>query len=654
MALWPKTQRLGGVQSRGGADSVGMIQRLPEEVASQVAAGEVVERPASVAKELIENAIDAGATRVDVEYRRGGTGYLAVADDGRGMDRDDAVLCLERHATSKIRTGRDLETVATFGFRGEAVPSIASVSKFRLTTRERGAAEGTEVAVAGGRIEDVRASGAAEGTRIEVRNLFYNLPARRKFLRGERTEAAHIEQAFLVAALANPEVRFTLSKDGKQTRLLAAGGDLRTRVRDLSGADFLRSLFAFEKYEHNGLEIRGLLARPGHGRGDRSQQFWFVNGRAIVSSALSQPLREAYGTALPRGMQPPAVLFVRMDAREVDCNVHPAKREVRFRDGIAVREAVGACVRAALVRERGGGTNRGGGSEDPGRGRGNADAEKPGDPVGTVDDSPAGSDEFRVANVLARRKRDLEALESSERATSEGAGALEHPGAPENFVESPPRRLVEVEVALHPELATVPERFRFVGRLGERFVVMEDAAGMVLLDHRAARERIWFERTLRRMASGEGASQRLLLPAVVELAPKDEAWVRENAPSLQRAGLLVETFGRGSVKVDGLPPMLGAVPAAEVLLRLIDDGRASGASGRIRAVEEVIARSVARFAPTEELPGGTGELRDFLGELMACDLPYTCPSGKPTLVHFSFGELERKFGRGVRVQDSVF
>ncbi len=332
---------------------MGLIKRLPEEVASQVAAGEVVERPASVVKELVENALDAGATRIDVEYRRGGTGYIVVADDGRGMDREDAVLCLERHATSKIRTGRDLETVATFGFRGEAVPSIASVSKFRLTTREHGAAEGTEIVVAGGKIEDVRASGAAEGTRIEVRSLFYNLPARRKFLRGERTEAAHIEQAFLVAALANPGVRFTLTKDGKQTRLLAAGSDLRTRVRDLSGADFLRSLFTFDEFSHNGLAISGLLARPGHGRGDRSQQFWFVNGRAIVSSVLSQPLREAYGTALPKGMQPPAVLFVRMDAREVDCNVHPAKREVRFRDGIAVREAVGACVRAALevVRE---------------------------------------------------------------------------------------------------------------------------------------------------------------------------------------------------------------------------------------------------------------------------------------------------------------
>jgi DNA mismatch repair protein MutL len=244
-----------------------------------------------------------------------------------------------------------------------------------------------------------------------------------------------------------------------------------------------------------------------------------------------------------------------------------------------------------------------------------------------------------VENILARRKWEVESGDSRE-------VAVERTPVVERFVDAAVLIPKEVEVALGPELVAGLERFRFVGRLGERFVVMEDAAGMVLLDHRAARERIWFERTLRQMASGAGASQRLLLPAVVELAPRDEAWVRENARSLGRAGLLVEPFGRGSVKVDGVPPLLGGVPAAEVLLRLIDDGRASGASGRARAVEEAIARSVARFAPTEDLPGDTGGLRDFLGELMACDLPYTCPSGKPTLVHLSFGELERKFGRG--------
>lgn len=616
---------------------MGLIYRLPEEVASQVAAGEVVERPASVVKELVENSIDAGATRVDVEYKRGGAGYLAVTDDGRGMDREDAVLCLERHATSKIRTGRDLETVATFGFRGEAVPSIASVSKFRLSTRERGAAEGTEITVAGGKVEDVRASGAAEGTRIEVRNLFYNLPARRKFLRGERTEAAHIEQVFQIAALANPGVRFSLMRDGKQTRLLAAGAELRTRVRDLSGADFLGSLFEIEAFEHNGVGFAGLLGRPGHGRGDRSQQYWFVNGRAISSSVLSQPLREAYGNALPRGMHPPVVLFVRMDAREVDCNVHPAKREVRFRDGIAVREAVAACVRAALEGVRAGGGRgavsvgrvfpevRGeeGGRVGPARGRGEAGGED-------KDEDKECEQEVRDVPLEPVEKEVLSV------------------GGSRSFFEAPLRSL-EHRVEPVELLETTPERFRFVGLLGARWVTMEDAAGMVLLDFRAAQERIWFERILREMAGGAASAQRLLLPSVVELAPRDEAWVRENAATLRRVGMWVEPFGGGSVKVDGVPPMLAGSAASEVLLRLIDEGRAGGGSSRAgagsRAVEEAVARSVARFAPAEDLPGDTVGLRAFLAELMACDLPYTCPAGKPTMVHFSFGELDRKFGR---------
>ncbi|MGC1479497.1 MAG: DNA mismatch repair endonuclease MutL [Chthoniobacterales bacterium] len=627
---------------------MGRIKRLSEEVASQVAAGEVVERPASVVKELVENSIDAGATRVEVEYRKGGSGYLAVTDNGRGMDREDAERCLERHATSKIRTGRDLETVATFGFRGEAVPSVASVSKFRLTTREAGAEAGTEIVVAGGKIESVRACGCAEGTRIEVRNLFYNLPARRKFLRGERTEAAHIEQVFQIAALANPNVRFSLERDGRQTRLLAAGTDLRTRVRDLCGTEFLGSLFEIAEFEHGGVEFAGLLARPGHGRGDRSQQYWFVNGRAISSPILSQPLREAYGNALPKGMHPAAVMFVRMDPREVDCNVHPAKREVRFRDGIGVREAVGACVRVALDGLRNRGSGRGGAV---GRAFPEADRRVPvvragggalekaddGRRDGPAEEARNGGERFELTG--GRRSN-----EQAETALVAGTTAPIEERVERVFIDAPVEAVETDEL-----LETTPERFRFVGVLAGRYVTMEDAAGMVLLDFRAAQERIWFERTLREMGSGAASSQRLLLPAVVELSPRDEAWVNENAEALRRVGMWVEPFGSGTVKIDGVPPMLAGAAASEALVGLIDDGRASGSAARgragSRAVEEAIARSVARFAPAQGLPLETEGLRTFLAELMACDLPYTCPGGKPTMVHFSLSELERKFGR---------
>jgi DNA mismatch repair protein MutL len=580
---------------------MGRIRLLPDEVASQVAAGEVVERPASVLKELVENSLDAGATRIDVEYHRGGDKFLAVTDDGRGMDREDALLCLERHATSKIRTGRDLATVGTFGFRGEAVPSIASVSRFRLVTREHDAAAGVEVLVNGGKIETVRDSGEAPGTRIEVRSLFFNLPARRKFLRGERTEASHIDHHFQVLALAHPALRFTLSRDGRVAHQLATAVDFCTRARDLLGAEFAGQLFPLESATHNGVTVRGLLGRPGHARGDRSAQYVFVNGRAVHSSAIWQPLREAYGTALSRGMHPPAVLFVELDPEWVDCNVHPAKREVRFRDAIAMREAVRHLVETALAGQR------------------------------------------RTSIVMPVR------------VFAEPPSVSVPPRAP--APDLPPEVVTQLRAmpaaAPMPELpmpeverAAPPDRFRFIGALGDRTLLLEDDAGLVLLDHRAARERILFEQLLRRIDRRESVSQRLLLPAIVELAPRDLAWMREHLSLLAGAGLLVEPFGAATVKVDGVPPMLAHCEPREVLLRVADDCRAGGAKGGARAVEESIARSVCRSALPGPLPADAAAARALIDELMACDLPYACPNGKPTMIHFAHSELARKFGRG--------
>jgi DNA mismatch repair protein MutL len=589
---------------------MGRVRLLPDAVASQVAAGEVVERPASVLKELVENSLDAGATRVDIEYHRGGDKFLSVTDDGCGMDREDALLCLERHATSKIRTGRDLATVATFGFRGEALPSIASVSRFRLVTRERDAEAGTEVIINGGKVEDVRDSGEAPGTRIEIRSLFFNLPARRKFLRGERTEAAHIDHQFQILALAHPDRRFSLSRDGRQVHLLAPVADLAARVRDLCGAEFSGQLCQLEERTHNGITLRGLIGRPGHGRGDRSQQFVFVNGRAVQSPAISQPLREAYGTAMPRGMNPPAVLFVTLDPEWVDCNVHPAKREVRFRDAISVREAVQVAVSGAL------GELRRVSVATPVR----VFAEPE-----SVDVVPPPPPKPAVAPVAMPEPAPL----------------------PVEIVEQA-RALPVVERAAELPLPETPAQkpagFRFIGGLGERYVLLEDDAGLVLLDNRAARERILFEQLLRRIDRHESISQRLLLPAIVELAPRDFAWICEHATLLAGAGISVEPFGAGSVKVDGVPPMLVHCEPRDVLLRVADDCRA-GVKGGARAIEEAIARSVCRSASLGSVPPDADSAHALLDELMACELPYTCPAGRPTMIHFAHSELERKFGR---------
>ena len=331
---------------------MGRIRLLPETVASQVAAGEVVERPASVVKELLENSLDAGARRIDVVIRRGGISVVRVIDDGCGMDRDDALLSLERHATSKIRSAADLQAVATLGFRGEALPSIASVSRFRLTTREAGAIAGTEILVNGGKIDVVRDGGEAPGTQIEVRSLFYNLPARRKFLRSENTESRNIENQIHLQAIGHPEVGFSLMRDDRILFQLPATATLGDRIRDLYGVELLQRLVEVNDAGSRKIKIGGFISQAGLSRQNRSQQLVFVNGRAIESGLITGAMREGYHTALMKGQYPVTFLFIQIDPSSVDVNVHPAKREVRFRDPNGVRESVVRCIQETLERAR--------------------------------------------------------------------------------------------------------------------------------------------------------------------------------------------------------------------------------------------------------------------------------------------------------------
>src|SRR3954463_2488313 len=329
------------------------IRLLPEILASQVAAGEVIERPASVVKELVENSIDAGARKIEVSIRRGGISLIRVVDDGHGMDRDDALLSLERHATSKIRTAADLAAIATLGFRGEALPSIASVSRFRLTTREHDAIAGTEIIVSGGKIETVRDGGEAPGTQIEVRSLFYNLPARRKFLRTENTEAHHVEHQMLLQALGHPQVGFTFLHDERVIYQLPPAAQLIDRIRDLCGVNLAAELLpVVESEEEDGLSIRGWIGKAGLSRSTRQQQLIFLNGRAVENTTLNYALREGYHTALMKGQHPVTFLFIDMDPAAVDVNVHPSKREVRFRDVAFVRDRVCQAIRRTLESGR--------------------------------------------------------------------------------------------------------------------------------------------------------------------------------------------------------------------------------------------------------------------------------------------------------------
>lgn len=608
------------------------IQLLSEEVASQVAAGEVVERPASVVKELVENAIDAGARRIEVMVRRGGVSLIRVVDDGSGMDRDDALLCLERHATSKIRTGADLAAIHTLGFRGEALPSIASVSRFRLSTREHDAVAGTEIMITGGKIDYVHDGGDAPGTQIEVRSLFFNLPARRKFLRTENTEGSHVEQALRLQALGHPEVGFVLLADERTVFQLPPATDLRERIAGLWGRALADDLLEVPEIAFHGISIRGYLGKPGLSRSTRAQQLVFVNGRAVENSTINHGLREGYHTALMKGQYPVTFLFVEMDPAAVDVNVHPAKREVRFREPSAVREALVEAVLRTLESDRLPWTREFAAPveaplaprPEPQSLPGMAVFEAPAVPI-----LPLGITPF----VEPHAPRTLPV------------------GLPETLCQTPavmePQAPVPVG-AVPPDPAAAPPRFRLLGVLGKLYVVMENAGGLVLVDQHAAHERILFEELRRRMEETGVTSQRLLMPVTLQLGPRDSDWVEQNLPTLQKMGLGVEGFGSGTWKLDSIPQFMRSQEPQQLLHDIIDELReVSSQSSKLRLGEDVIAKTVCRHAVKAHDILREPELVRLIDDLLACDLPYCCPHGRPTMIQISYLELEKKFGRKV-------
>jgi DNA mismatch repair protein MutL len=590
------------------------IRLLPEILASQVAAGEVVERPASVVKELVENSIDAGARKIEVSVRRGGISLIRVVDDGCGMDRDDALLSLERHATSKIRTSADLAAIATLGFRGEALPSIASVSRFRLTTREPEAVAGTEIIVAGGRIETVRDGGEAPGTQIEVRSIFYNLPARRKFLRSENTESRNIEHQLHLQATGHPEIAFAFVRDERVVFQLPAASSLIERIRDLYGRELVERLLTVEEAAGSSkIRIRGLIGQAGVSRQTRAQQLVFVNGRAIESPVLTAALREGYHTALMKGQFPVTFLFLDLDPSAVDVNVHPAKREVRFRDPSSVREAVVEAVRGTL---------------ESGRRDWQQQFQRPAESVIAVPQEPGApppSEQREFAQPAVSRV-------IPSRLDDEGS-------------HKPPETLSPQEPI---NVVGSSQQFQIIGILNKLYVLMENQDGLVLVDQHAAHERILFEELRRRMEEQGVPSQRLLLAQTFELAPRDAEWVERNVETLQKMGIGIEPFGQNAFKIDSLPTFLDVSDPVSFMRKVIDGLKsASNGSSAMRLGEEMIAKTVCRHAVKANDPLRYLEVEKLIGDLLECDLPYCCPHGRPTMIQISHTELEKKFGRKV-------
>ena len=640
------------------------IRILPDALASQVAAGEVVERPAAVVRELVENSLDAGASHVEVHAQRGGTALIRIVDNGSGMDREDALLCLERHATSKIRSKEDLAAISTFGFRGEALPSIASVSRFRLATRTADALAGTEVEVNGGKMSGVRDHGGAAGTVIEVRSLFFNVPARRKFLRTETTEYAHLEQQFRLHAIANPRVAFTLTRDGVVMFHLPATQDVLERIRGLAGEDLAARLIRVEREERRGITVHGYIGGPGLSRSGRQQQITFLNGRPIESPSISYGLREGYHTALMKGQYPVTFLFIEMDPHAFDINVHPAKKEARFHDGNAVRDVVALAVNHALSQSRqlpqGHPVSRG---EREVEAAANAaqiapfDAARralPPDVTQTLlaipraeqhalraDWSQAPALSPVPATPAAERielpKRDvLPAAEPSAAPGPEARGGLLWPAPSEKRSEE------EVDAAPKSEA----DAFRIIGVLNHLYVLMEGREGLVLMDQHAAHERVMFEK-LRAAMEREGVpSQRLLMPLTLQVSPREADLLARNLDALSRLGIDAQPFGPNLFKIDALPTFLKTDDPLAWLNQVVDELSAlTSKSSSLRLGEDMIATTACRHAVKANDVLSTPELRALLRDMFECEMPYCCPHGRPTLIQISYPELERKFGR---------
>jgi len=593
------------------------IQVLSDELVNRIAAGEVVERPASVVKELVENSLDAGAVRIEVDLVNGGRSLIRVSDDGCGMDPDDALLALERHATSKIQSADELDHIATLGFRGEALPSIAAVSRFELLTSADPAEGGVRVSVEGGRILGAEAAARARGTTVEVRDLFFNVPARRKFLRAPETELRHAQEGLWGAALARPDVAFTL-RHGKRVLIDApVAPDFSRRLKDL----WRKSGRVVRFHATGGGEVEGLLA-PGGGKG-RPMLIFLVNGRVVrdrlLVGAVMRALR-AGGTGFGGAR---VVLDLHLPADQVDVNVHPAKAEVRFARSGSVFALVERAVREGVAASQG---------------RVAVDKLEDGGAWGGVAVPAAGS-----YGELIRQRH-----------AAAGSPLFEHPaygGGFETPDDASPAAMSAAGDAMRsgakPGPADTPFG-RLIGQYRDSFLLLEDEHGLAIVDQHVAHERVLYDRILRRLAGEKTPSQGLLTPRLIEVGEARAAAFESVAELLRRVGIEAEIFGHGTIKLSSVPPELEAEEVDRVIEEILDratalDGIPERAADELE--EEIAASLSCRAAIKINHRLSIDEQRALLVDLAATDNPYRCPHGRPIILRLSQEEMERRLGR---------
>jgi len=590
------------------------IHILPEDIANRIAAGEVVERPASVAKELIENSVDAGSDRILIEITAGGKESLRVSDNGGGMSRDDALLALERHATSKIQNLDDLKGLLTHGFRGEALPSIAAVSRLTLETRVAEAIEGTRVDVVGGRVRDVSAIGRGPGTTITLHGLFFNVPARRKFLKGVDTEFRHIVNAVTAMAMAYPEIGFDLKHNGRPVLQLPRAGFAR-RAERVFGVRYGKDAIGVES-SASGIAVRGFVGKPETARKSGAQHVLIVNHRWVQHKAIAHAVYEGYGGLLPKGLAPSYCLCLSIDPGRVDVNVHPSKREVRFADERLIYATITRAVQQALRGE---------------------------DLIPELNDEavaamPEGTQVSVAENPMAYQPKvggePQMALPLTVRASQGGAGAAHD----------------DVEAVAEEDMARVS-----VWQLHSKYILAHIKNGLIAIDQQVAHQRILYERAIENMHARPATSQRMLFPLTLAFGVKEIHLVREAMPLLEKMGFGIRDFGGNTVVVDAIPIGLRAWQDGQLLRDMIRDmaeaeqATAVPPPGQDRQIAPQEHRLASSYAWHTSIRTGEGlateEMRALIDQLFATREPFIGPYGRPTLIKIGLDEIDNRFRR---------
>jgi len=624
------------------------IRILPDDVANHIAAGEVIERPASVVKELIENSLDAGATQIEIEIGVGGKAYIRVNDDGSGMSREDACLAFERHATSKIVSTADLTSISTRGFRGEALPSIASVAKVKLLTRLPDALVGTRIDIQGGESLNVRDSGSAPGTFIEVNDLFYKTPARLKFLKSPATEFSYINTVILEEALASPQVGFTMKNNAREQLHLPGKSDLLQRIAGLFGREMTRELIEVRE-SAGSLELRGFIGLPTCHRANRHHQKVFVNQRPVKDKTISHAIQHTYETLIPKGRYPVAFVFLALPPQLVDVNVHPTKMEIRFINSETIHQFVINALRKTLSASL---------HRSPGTSFASAVPEKQAQIPPQPDQTPPEQIEL---SPMTAPERTISRSPVNQDIPPFLPQTLGYPDSPANELSPdaipPPisRKTIPDIPAFTPHaMTTLPIRhhpgglagMKPIGQFHETYLLVQAGDDLFIIDQHAAHERICYEKLKAQFQQTQIDIQQLLFPVAIELSHREYAILEEHHERLKQYGLELEPFGGTTYLLKAVPTLLAKADYKKLIYDIVDQLTEAEKMATIdRKLDEILILMSCHAAIRAHQPLQQAQIIALLQQMDAIDYPYTCPHGRPTIVKITLRDLEKKFGR---------